>query len=90
MFKSEPLVFGSRLDLAKPAPSMVLNRDLASLVVLVMNNLSPASMRASAHGRPVTVTVPDEETAAIFRAALEMMVEERPTDALITIKVRDS
>ncbi len=62
----------------------------SSLVVLVMNILSPASMRASAHGKPVTVTVPDEETAVIFRAALEMMVAERPTDALITIKVRDS
>jgi len=90
MFKSELLVFGSRLDVAKPVPSMVLNRDLASLVVLVMNNLSPASMRASAHGRPMTVEVPDEETAAIFREALEMMVAERPTDALISIKVRDS
>ena len=90
MFKSEPLVFGPRLDVAEPVSSMGLNPDLASLVVLVMNILSPASMRASAHGRPVTITVPDEETAAIFRAALEMMVAERPTDALITIKVRDS
>ncbi len=90
MFKSEPLLFGLRLDVAKPAPTMVLNPDLASLVVLAVNTLSPASMRASAHGKPVTVTVPDEETAAVFRAALDLTVVERPTDALISIKVRDS
>ena len=90
MFQGEPLVFGPRLDVAKPAPSMALDTDLAGLVVLAMNTLSPASMRASAHGRPVTITVPDEETAAVFREALEMMVAERPTDALISIKVRDS
>ena len=90
MFKGEPLVFGPRLDVAKPAPSRVLDIDLARLVVLAMNTLSPASMRASAHGRPVTITVPDEQTAAVFREALELMVAERPTDALISIKVRDS
>ena len=90
IFKSEPLVFGSKLDLAKPAPSMGMNPDLAELVELAMNTLAPASMRASAHGKPVTVTVPDEGTAAVFRAALELTVAERPTDALITIKVSDS
>ncbi len=47
-------------------------------------------MRASCHGRPVTVTVADEETAIIFREALQISCVNRPTDALIDIEVRDS
>jgi hypothetical protein len=90
MFKGEPLVFGPRLDVAKPAPSMMMDSDVARLVVLAMNTLAPASMRASSHGRPVTITVPDEATAAIFREALSLTIIERHTDALIKIKVRDS
>lgn len=92
MFKGEPLVFGPRLNVADPAPSMEtdLDADRARLVALAMNSLSPASARTACLGRPVTVTVPDEATAVVFRKALELTIVDRPTDRLIHIEVRDS
>lgn len=90
MFKGEPLVFGPRLDVAQPAPSDESVEARARLVALAMDDLSPASMRASFHGLPVTVTVADEDTAAVFRRALEITSVERPTDALIRIEARNA
>jgi hypothetical protein len=88
IFKGEPLMFGPRLNVADPAPSMDWDADRVRLVALAMDSLSPASARTACHGRPVTVTVPDEATAAVFRKALELTVAHRPTDGLINIKVR--
>lgn len=90
MFKGEPLMFGPRLNVADPAPSMEtdLDADRARLVALAMNSLSPASARTACLGRPVTV--PDEATAVVFRKALELTIVDRPTDRLIHIEVRDS
>lgn len=89
MFKGEPLVFGPRLDVAQPAPSAESVAARARLVALAMDRLFTASMRASFQGLPVTVTVDDEDTAAVFREVLEMTKVERPTDALIRIEVRE-
>ena len=90
MFKGEPPMFGPRLNVASPAPGMDMGQDAerARLVAFAMNSLSPASARTACHGRPVTVMVPDEATAAVFRKALELTIADRPTDGLIEIKVR--
>lgn len=89
IFRHEPLIFGPRLNVAKPAPSTGLEpyANAAAMIAAAMNTLSPASMRASVHGKPVTVTVPDEATAVVFRQALELSRAERPTDALIAIEI---
>lgn len=59
--------------------------DSASLVALAMDRLTPALLRASIIGVPVTVEVPDEQTAEIFRAALEKTRSGRPTDRLVEV-----
>ena len=60
------------------------------LVVLAVDRLGPASLRAASIGRPVEVEVPDERTASIFRAALDETRARRPTDRLISLVVRDA
>ncbi len=56
--------------------------DGATLVAMAMDKLTPALLRASIIGVPVTVEVPDERTAEVFRAALAMTRDRRPTDRL--------
>jgi len=61
--------------------------DPVRLAVLAMDGLGRASMRASFTGVEVKVAVPDDATAAIFRAALSETVRNRPTDRLVRIVV---
>jgi hypothetical protein len=49
--------------------------------------LSGASVRAAASGKPVSVSVPDAETAAVFEAALALTSKRRATDRLLTIVI---
>ena len=50
-----------------------------------MDRLTPALLRASIIGVPVTVEVPDERTAEVFRAALAKTRRGRPTDRLVEV-----
>ncbi len=59
--------------------------DGATLVALAMDRLTPALLRASIIGVPVTVEVPDEEIAEVFRAALAQTRTGRPTDRLVEV-----
>ncbi len=59
--------------------------DSATLVALAMDRLTPALLRASIIGVPVTVEVPDEQTAEVFRAALAQTRAGRPTDRLVEV-----
>lgn len=61
--------------------------DPVRLAVLAMESLGRASMRASFTGVEVKVTVPDDVTAAIFRAALSETIRTRPTDKLVRVVV---
>jgi hypothetical protein len=60
----------------------------AALVALALDRLAAASLHASAYGVPREVIVPDEMTAAIFRAALTITGAHRGTDRLLSIVVR--
>ena len=62
--------------------------DGATLVALAMDRLTPALLRASIIGVPVTVEVPDEEIAEVFRAALAQTRTGRPTDRLVEVVVK--
>jgi hypothetical protein len=64
--------------------------DLVALTILAVNRLGPATLRGVAHGKPLTVTVPDQRTGEIFRAALQEMQKTRLTDRLIAIVVDDA
>lgn len=57
-------------------------------LVLALTKLTPAVVRATLGGRPVTVTVPDVETAELFLSALEITSRSRATDRLIDIVVQ--
>lgn len=61
--------------------------DPVRIAVLAMESLGRASMRASFTGVEVKVAVPDDTTAAIFRAALSETVRNRPTDKLVRVVV---
>jgi len=61
--------------------------DPVALTILAVNRLGPATFRTVALGKSVTVTVPDPETGAIFRAALFEMQKARLTDRLISIEI---
>lgn len=61
--------------------------DPVKLAVLAMENLGRASMRAAFTGVAVEVAVPDDATAAIFRAALSETARNRSTDQLIRVVV---
>jgi hypothetical protein len=63
--------------------------DPVALTVLAVNRLGPATLRTVAHGKPLTVRVPDARTGEIFRAALAEMQKTRLTDRLIAIAVDD-
>jgi hypothetical protein len=59
--------------------------DPVELTVMALNILAPALSRATTTGKKVTVTVPDAQTGAIFRAALKQSQQTRATDRLIDI-----
>jgi hypothetical protein len=61
--------------------------DPVRIAVLAMENLGRASMRASFTGVEVRVAVPDDATAAIFRAALSETTRTRPTDRMVRVVV---
>ena len=64
--------------------------DLVALTMLAVNKLGPATLRTVAHGKPLTVKVPDARTGEIFRAALAEMQKTRLTDRLIAIVVDEA
>jgi len=61
--------------------------DPVKIAVLAMESLGRASMRAAFTGVAVEVAVPDDATAAIFRAALSETARNRSTDQLIHVVV---
>lgn len=64
--------------------------DPVELTVMALNILAPALSRANTTGKKVSVTVPDERTADIFRAALDQSRHVRATDRLIDIIVAET
>jgi hypothetical protein len=75
-----------------PRPAVVAQAEPAhpdpvKIAVLAMESLGRASMRASFTGVEVKVAVPDDATAAIFRAALSETIRTRPTDRLVRVVV---
>ncbi len=64
--------------------------DGATLVALAMDKLTPALLRASIIGVPVTVEVADEHIAEVFRAALAKTRDGRPTDRLVEVVAKAS
>jgi hypothetical protein len=70
-----------------PAHAEGAQPDPVEIAVLAMESLGRASMRASFTGIEVRVAVPDDATAAIFRAALSQTIRNRPTDRLVRIVV---
>src|SRR5258708_18457023 len=67
-----------------------LSIDLVALTIMAVNRLGPATLRTVAHGKPLTVTVPDARIGEIFRAALAEMQKTRPTHPLLAIVVDDA
>jgi len=57
------------------------------LVTLAIERLSPACMRTAITGVPQTVTVPDAQTAEVFRAAIAASTKGRTSDRLVKIVV---
>ncbi len=79
---------------AAPIPADYIDNHFASaqpdpvrIAVLAIESLGRASMRASFTGIEVRVAVPDDATAAIFRAALTETARTRPTDRLVRVVV---
>lgn len=91
MFKTDAWrvdpALGPRLDVAEPTPASAAT-DPVRLVAMAINELGPASYRAAIFGKPITITVADEATAEVLRAAVELSSEERPTNHLIRVAVR--
>ena len=61
--------------------------DPVSVVVLAIDRVGPAAVRACASGVEVCVTAPDKATARVLRAALTQTAVRRGTDRLIRIVV---
>jgi hypothetical protein len=80
---------GRRGCLAQPLRPKPSRRtpDPVKIAVPAMESLGRASMRASFTGVEVKVAVPDDATAAIFRAALSETIRTRPTDRLVRVVV---
>jgi hypothetical protein len=82
---------GGRNGLPHPAPAAVASAssqpDPVRIAVLAMESVGRASMRAAFTGTEVRVAVPDDATAAIFRAALMETTRNRTTDQLVRIVV---
>ena len=69
------------------AAPRALDADPIAMVALAIDRLGPAAVRASCSGVQVRVAVPDDATAKIFRAALELTRTRRTTDRLIEVVV---
>jgi hypothetical protein len=78
-------------QVAGPLPSAPSSPavDAVALTILAVNRLGPATLRTVANGRPLSVTVPNAQVGAIFRAALAEMQKTRTTDRLIDIVIAD-
>jgi hypothetical protein len=63
--------------------------DPIAMVVMAIDRLGPAAIRACCSGVSVRVMVPDDQTAAVFRAALAVTQTRRTTDRLIEIIVEE-
>lgn len=64
-------------------------KDVA-LVSQALRSLAPATFRASTVGKPVTLTVPDDYTASVFREVLAESRKQRATDRLVSVQVSDN
>jgi hypothetical protein len=82
--RARPAWLPGPASVAPPAP---VQPDPVKIAVLAMESLGRASMRASFTGIEVRVAVPDDATAAIFRAALSETIRNRPTDRLVRVVV---
>jgi hypothetical protein len=82
--RGRPLATTPAASVTSPQPSLP---DPVRIVVLAMEGLGRASMRALFTGIEVKVAVPDDATAAIFRAALSETIPNRPTDRLVRVVV---
>jgi len=71
----------------RPAAPPLAEPDPVRIAVLAMESLGRASMRAAFTGVEVKVAVPDDATAAIFRAALSETARNRTTDQLVRVVV---
>jgi hypothetical protein len=83
---------GPHLGQSRPVPVCEAAHEFserAALVALAIDRLSGASVRAAASGKPVSVSVPDADTAAVFAAALALTSKRRVTDRLLTIVVEE-
>ena len=69
------------------AGGMASEIDPVALTIMAVDRIGTARLRTVFHGVPVTIAVPDEQTAEIFRAALSKMAKLRPTDRLISVKL---
>lgn len=87
--RRRPWVAGSApaMPPAEPIAPEAAPPDPVRIAVLAMEGLGRASMRASFTGVEVAVAVPDDRTAAIFRAALAETTRTRPTDRLVRVVV---
>jgi hypothetical protein len=72
---------------ARPTVEYVNEPDPVQIAVLAIESLGRASMRAALSGIEVRVAVPDEATAAIFRAALAETGRKRMTDRLVRVVI---
>ena len=71
----------------RQGPPEAAQPDPVRIAVLAMESVGRASMRACFTGTEVKVTVPDDATAAILRAALSETARSRATDRLVRIVV---
>ncbi|MBV8888551.1 MAG: hypothetical protein JO305_02670 [Alphaproteobacteria bacterium] len=60
--------------------------DPVSIAVIAIDRIGRASVRAGLTGKEVEVAAPDEESAAILRAALAETAQWRATDRLVKIR----
>jgi hypothetical protein len=70
-----------------PVQTQPAHPDPVKIAVLAMESPGLASIRASVTRVEVKVAVPDDATAAIFRAALSETTRTRPTDRLVRVVV---
>ena len=82
--------YDRRLDTSSSTqPVVVPVVDEAAMVALALTRLSPACSRVAITGVPHTVTVSDQRTAEVFRAALAMSMKHRASDHLVRVVVAD-
>ncbi len=86
--RSRPELPGA-VSVAQPAVNLAMQPDPVRIALLAMEGLARASARAAFTGIEVRVAVPDEMTAAIFRAVLAETRQTRATDRLIRVVVVD-